>query len=142
MDTIDPLQMGLTLNTISKTIGKETYSSGRYIIGPFTSFIRYPANLVTVEFSDSRKADVKIYKKNLLKNFIEKIYKKNLLKNFIEKIYKKNLLKNFIEKIYKKNFIKFRADHYKLEQKKDLQLVFMSHININLKIPAFLIYIN
>ena len=59
MDTIDPLQMGITINTISKTVGNETYTSGRYIIGPFTSFIRYPANLVTVEFSDSRRADVK-----------------------------------------------------------------------------------
>ncbi len=58
MDTIDPLQMGITINTISKTVGNDTYTSGRYIIGPFTSFIRYPANLVTVEFSDSRRADV------------------------------------------------------------------------------------
>ena len=58
MDTIDPLQMGITLNTISKSVGNDTYQSGRYIIGPFTSFIRYPANLVMVEFSDSRNADV------------------------------------------------------------------------------------
>ncbi len=60
MDTIDPLTIGLTLNSITKTVGNETYTSGRYIIGPFTSFIRYPANLITVEFSDSRKADVNI----------------------------------------------------------------------------------
>ena len=60
MDTIDPLQVGITINSISKSIGNDTYFSGRYIVGPFTSFIRYPANLVTVEFSDSRNADVKI----------------------------------------------------------------------------------
>lgn len=60
MDTIDPLQYGITINTISKAIGNDTYTSGRYIIGPFTSFIRYPANLVTVEFSDSRNADVNL----------------------------------------------------------------------------------
>jgi regulator of protease activity HflC (stomatin/prohibitin superfamily) len=57
MDTIDPLQYGITLNKISKAVGTETFENGRYIIGPFNSFIRYPANLVTVEFSDSRTAD-------------------------------------------------------------------------------------
>jgi regulator of protease activity HflC (stomatin/prohibitin superfamily) len=57
MDTIDPLQYGITINKISKSIGTETYENGRYIIGPFNSFIRYPANLVTYEFSDSRTAD-------------------------------------------------------------------------------------
>jgi hypothetical protein len=63
MDTIDPLQMGITINSISKSVGNETYQSGRYILGPFTSFIRYPANLITVEFSDSRYGDVLSIKK-------------------------------------------------------------------------------
>jgi len=59
MDTIDPLQYGITINKITKTIGSDVYENGRYIIGPFTSFIRYPANLVTIEFSDNRNANVK-----------------------------------------------------------------------------------
>ena len=58
MDTIDPLQYGLTINKITKNIGKEVYENGRYIIGPFNNFIRYPANLVTIEFSDHRQANV------------------------------------------------------------------------------------
>jgi len=58
MDTIDPLQYGITINKITKNIGKDVYENGRYIIGPFNNFIRYPANLVTIEFSDSRKASV------------------------------------------------------------------------------------
>ena len=59
MDTIDPLEYGITINKITKNIGKEVYGNGRYIIGPFNSFIRYPANLVTIEFSDNRKANVR-----------------------------------------------------------------------------------
>lgn len=59
LGTVDPLQYGITMNIISKEIGKETYTNGRYLIGPFNSFIHYPANLVTVEFSDSKTADVR-----------------------------------------------------------------------------------
>lgn len=62
MDTIDPLQYGITINKITKNIGKDVYENGRYVIGPFNNFIRFPANLVTVEFSDNRKATV-IYNK-------------------------------------------------------------------------------
>lgn len=58
MDTIDPLQYGITINKITKTIGTDVYENGRYIIGPFRNFIRYPANLVTIEFSDNRGANV------------------------------------------------------------------------------------
>jgi regulator of protease activity HflC (stomatin/prohibitin superfamily) len=56
MDTLEPLQYGITYNKITKVIGKDIYVSGRYLIGPTKSFIVYPANLVTIEFSDSRKA--------------------------------------------------------------------------------------
>jgi hypothetical protein len=58
MDTVDPLEYGITINKITKNIGTDVYENGRYIIGPFKSFIKYPANLVTIEFSDSRKANV------------------------------------------------------------------------------------
>jgi hypothetical protein len=56
MDSLEPLQYGITYNKITKTIGTEVFDSGRYIIGPTKGFIVYPANLVTIEFSDSRRA--------------------------------------------------------------------------------------
>jgi hypothetical protein len=56
MDTLEPLQIGITYNKITKVIGKEVYVSGRYLIGPTKSFIVYPDNLVTIEFSDNRRA--------------------------------------------------------------------------------------
>lgn len=58
MDSIDPLEYGITINKITKNIGTDVYENGRYIIGPFNNFIRYPANLVTIEFSDNRRANV------------------------------------------------------------------------------------
>lgn len=58
VDTIEPLEVGITYNKITKNIGKEVYPNGRYIIGPWNTFIKYPSNLVTVEFSDSKTADV------------------------------------------------------------------------------------
>ena len=56
MDTLEPLQYGITYNKITKVIGKDIFVSGRYFIGPFKNFIIYPSSLVTVEFSDNRKA--------------------------------------------------------------------------------------
>jgi hypothetical protein len=61
MDSLEPLELGITYNKITKSIGTNVYESGRYIIGPLNSFISYPANLVTIEFSDSRKAIVIIF---------------------------------------------------------------------------------
>lgn len=60
MDTIEPLEYGITYNKITKTIGPDVYENGRYILLPWKSFIRYPSNLVTVEFSDSRRSVVYI----------------------------------------------------------------------------------
>ena len=56
MDSLEPLQYGITINKITKQIGTEVYESGRYLIGPFNSFLRYPSNLVSIEFSDARGA--------------------------------------------------------------------------------------
>jgi hypothetical protein len=58
MDSLEPLQYGLTYNKITKTVGEEVFESGRYIIGPTKGFLVYPASLVTIEFSDSRRATV------------------------------------------------------------------------------------
>jgi hypothetical protein len=56
MDSLEPLQVAITYNKFTKQTGTEVYSSGRYLIGPFMSFLVYPANLVTIEFSDQRGA--------------------------------------------------------------------------------------
>lgn len=58
MNSLEPLQWGITYNSITKSIGTEVYDSGRYIFWPWVNFIVYPGNLVLVEFSDSRKATV------------------------------------------------------------------------------------
>ncbi len=58
MDSLEPLQYGIAYNKITKTIDNNIYDSGRYFIGPLKGFIVYPANLVTIEFSDSRGAIV------------------------------------------------------------------------------------
>jgi hypothetical protein len=61
MDSIEPLEYGIKFNRISRSVEPGVYDSGRYIVGPLFTFIAYPANLVTVEFSDSRKANVLYY---------------------------------------------------------------------------------
>ncbi len=57
MDVVEPLQYGLPYNKFTKNIGKEAYESGRYILNPFKSFLIYPKNLVTIEFSDNKIAE-------------------------------------------------------------------------------------
>lgn len=66
MDSLEPLQYGLTYNKFNKFVGSEVFESGRYLIGPFKSFIVYPSNLITVEFSTNRNANVKMI---LLNNY-------------------------------------------------------------------------
>ena len=56
LDSLEPLEYGITYNIFTKTIGTVVYSSGRYMIGPFQHFIAYPANLITVEFSNGSGA--------------------------------------------------------------------------------------
>ena len=56
MSCVEPLEYGLPYNRFTKTIGKTVYSSGRYILNPFKSFLIYPSNLITIEFSSSKKA--------------------------------------------------------------------------------------
>jgi regulator of protease activity HflC (stomatin/prohibitin superfamily) len=56
MDTIEPLNYGITYNKITKSISDDVYESGRYFIGPIRDFLTYPANLQTIEFSDIKTA--------------------------------------------------------------------------------------
>ena len=57
MDVVEPLEYGLPYNKFTKNIGKEAYDNGRYILNPFKSFLKYPKNLVTIEFSQNKKAE-------------------------------------------------------------------------------------
>lgn len=60
MDSLEPLEYGIKYNMFNKGVGKETYTGGRYIIGPLTKFIVYPAWNVLIEFSDRRGATVSL----------------------------------------------------------------------------------
>ena len=57
MDVVEPLEYGLPYNKLTKKIGSEAYDSGRYILNPFKSFLKYPKNLVTIEFSESKNVE-------------------------------------------------------------------------------------
>ena len=57
MDVVEPLEYGLPYNKFTKNIGTEAYDNGRYILNPFKSFLKYPKNLVTIEFSENKKAE-------------------------------------------------------------------------------------
>ena len=57
MDVVEPLEYGLPYNKFTKNIGKSAYDSGRYILNQFKSFLKYPKNLVTIEFSESKNAE-------------------------------------------------------------------------------------
>jgi regulator of protease activity HflC (stomatin/prohibitin superfamily) len=57
MDVVEPLEYGLPYNKFTKNIGKEAYDNGRYILNPFKSFLKYPKNLVTIEFSQNKIAE-------------------------------------------------------------------------------------
>lgn len=56
MDSLEPLQVAITYNKFTKQTGTEVYTSGRYFIGPFMGFLVYPANQVTIEFSENKGA--------------------------------------------------------------------------------------
>jgi len=57
MDIVEPLEYGLPYNKFTKNVGTKAYESGRYILNPFKSFLKYPKNLVTIEFSENKKAE-------------------------------------------------------------------------------------
>mmetsp|Transcript_20690 Transcript_20690/g.18337 ORF Transcript_20690/g.18337 Transcript_20690/m.18337 type:complete len:300 (+) Transcript_20690:25-924(+) len=52
-DTVEPTEYGMTYNSITKKAGTEhIYEGGLYFVGPFQHFIRFPATITHVEFSD------------------------------------------------------------------------------------------
>lgn len=51
--TIEPIEYGISYNAITKSINKDTvYPGGWYFIGPFNSFITFPATSVNIDYSD------------------------------------------------------------------------------------------
>lgn len=52
-DTVEPTEFGMTYNTITKRAGTEhIYTGGLYFVGPFQHFIKFPATVTHIEFSD------------------------------------------------------------------------------------------
>merc|ERR1711957_236573 len=53
---VPPLSYGIRYNVYSKYADTQNvYSSGRYIIGPWSEFLLFPANVRTVEFTDQTR---------------------------------------------------------------------------------------
>jgi len=51
--TVEPIEYGLKYNSISKkTDNDNVYSGGWYMIGPFNSFLSFPATLVNADYSN------------------------------------------------------------------------------------------
>jgi len=48
---LDPLEMGLNRNDLAKSLERESYDSGRYFLGLGHSFVKYPRDLIIIDFS-------------------------------------------------------------------------------------------
>lgn len=81
--SVEPTEWGLKYHSISKSIDNETgnflfthnggliyrffifnhkvYDGGRYIVGVFTSFVKFPRTLQTIEFSNRANANGKLF---------------------------------------------------------------------------------
>lgn len=52
-DSVEPTEYGMTYNSITKTAGIDhIYEGGLYFVGPFKHFIKFPATVTHIEFSD------------------------------------------------------------------------------------------
>jgi hypothetical protein len=57
-DTVEPTEFGMTYNSITKTAGTDhIYTGGLYFVGPFQHFIKFPATVTHIEFSDRPERD-------------------------------------------------------------------------------------
>lgn len=55
--TVEPIEFGLKYNSITKTVdNSKVYAGGWYFIGPFASFITFPATSVNIDFAEYPKA--------------------------------------------------------------------------------------
>jgi len=58
VSTIEPTEHAILYNKLTKTLYDETYTGGMYYAGVTSSFVKFPANQKTIEFSSERNADV------------------------------------------------------------------------------------
>jgi regulator of protease activity HflC (stomatin/prohibitin superfamily) len=57
-DSVEPTEYGMTYNVITKTAGVDhIYEGGLYFLGPFQKFIKFPATVTHIEFSDRPHAN-------------------------------------------------------------------------------------
>mmetsp|Transcript_12196 Transcript_12196/g.12216 ORF Transcript_12196/g.12216 Transcript_12196/m.12216 type:complete len:303 (-) Transcript_12196:37-945(-) len=55
-DSVEPTEYGMTYNSITKTAGTDhIYEGGLYFVGPFKHFIKFPATVTHIEFSDRKE---------------------------------------------------------------------------------------
>ena len=58
--TVEPIEYGIVYNAITKKVDTEkVYPGGWYFIGPFNSFITFPATLVNMDFTEFPDAQSK-----------------------------------------------------------------------------------
>jgi len=55
--SVEITEYGLSSNLITRKVEKKAYLSGRYWVGPWCNFIKFPAVVKTIQFSDSRLQD-------------------------------------------------------------------------------------
>lgn len=55
--SVEITEYGLSSNMITRKVEKSPYLSGRYWIGPWCYFIKFPSVVKTIQFSDSRLQD-------------------------------------------------------------------------------------
>lgn len=55
--SVEITEYGLASNMVTRKVQKEPYLSGRYWIGPWCYFIKFPSVVKTIQFSDSRLQD-------------------------------------------------------------------------------------
>jgi len=49
---VDQNQYGLVVNWVTKAIGTKVYHGGTHVLGPWNTFVTFPATVQTIEFSD------------------------------------------------------------------------------------------
>merc|ERR1719265_872096 len=54
--TLEYVELGLNYSWVAQTVEDKAYPSGRYFLGLGHSFIKFPATVQTIEFSDAADA--------------------------------------------------------------------------------------
>jgi len=51
--TVEPIEYGLVYSSLTKKVDSgNVYAGGWYFLGPFSSFINFPATLVNMDYTD------------------------------------------------------------------------------------------